>query len=576
MNKTRLEEILNTINVDGYSSANSLRKLCEIAGIPNKYGRKQELIKSLTEYYSRSEALKSIWDSIDAFEKDVVTHIIHCNGKPDYEELRELIKKHDPPSDNRGHYFYGMTGFFRYLAKDSKVYLLFPAGGIPDIFVEELKNIVPPFVIEYTVLDNPPKDCVIIERENRANDFERLVRFCNQNKVPVTGGGLMNKSSAVKLVEYAGYRELCEDGSNDPNEARIISQLKVTLPLFMLAVSGGLLTMTEGRALPDHNAGALITLPDHELIKSLYEAYMKTKSISEIEYMKGIKSSRKIIPWRYARQAVVKQLEVCPINCYIPFSEFERHIRLLDKQFIRPHTGYVMQVGQNGYECDWSQFERPLIMLILSFFGALGITDIAWETHEDDYGTFSQRVKAFRVTPLGAWILGVSDSYKPPKIKITSPEKGFIVQPNFDVLVPDGDTRTQHELYFERFLTKASDDAAVTIYHMDFESAVRALDMGLPIADVTKYLTDGASKPLPENVIQALSDWERQSGRIRLRRVTILETDDLYLLEELKRIKGMGEYITGDVGPSVAVNPGDTKKIKRLIEKHKRYCGEEL
>jgi hypothetical protein len=69
-----------------------------------------------------------------------------------------------------------------------------------------------------------------------------------------------------------------------------------------------------------------------------------------------------------------------------------------------------------------------------------------------------------------------------------------------------------------------------------------------------------------------LDDWEKQSGRIRLRRVTILECEDESLLEEVIRYKGMGELIKEKISFAVVVEDGATKKIKKAIEKNKRFC----
>jgi hypothetical protein len=77
---------------------------------------------------------------------------------------------------------------------------------------------------------------------------------------------------------------------------------------------------------------------------------------------------------------------------------------------------------------------------------------------------------------------------------------------------------------------------------------------------------------VPENVKTAFSEWESQSGRIRIRTMTAIETDDLFLLEEIKNYKGMSAISEGGLSNVLVLTPGSEKKAKNLIEKNNRFC----
>jgi hypothetical protein len=106
--------------------------------------------------------------------------------------------------------------------------------------------------------------------------------------------------------------------------------------------------------------------------------------------------------------------------------------------------------------------------------------DIAWGENEAVYADRGRRVPlAFRLNPLGAYGLGLSELYVAPVAPETKSKGGFTVLPDYTIVVPDSTDR-----------------------------------------------------PMPKNVVRALDDWEKQAGRIRLRQITILECDDAPCLKK--------------------------------------------
>jgi hypothetical protein len=309
------------------------------------------------------------------------------------------------------------------------------------------------------------------------------------------------------------------------------------------------------------------------LVKKLFEAYLKSKSFDEISIIRGIKSQRGHNPAE-ARQNLAAELKYCPVGQTVSTKEFERYLRIAKKTFARKDERYIIETGNNYYDygVEWEQYEHPLIEIILSFFGALGIIDIVWGEDTDVYAGSGRRAPAaFRINRLGAYVLGLSGSYSAPDEPKAKIEGGFTVLPDYTIIIPDSLNRLKHEFYFEKLFTKVSATDEASIYKLDFETAVRAIDSGASVADLRKYLS-ASDKPVPENVVSALADWEKQARRIRLRQVTILECDDESLLEEVIRYKGMGELVKEKISAAVVIEDGATKKIKKAIEKNKRFC----
>jgi hypothetical protein len=168
-------------------------------------------------------------------------------------------------------------------------------------------------------------------------------------------------------------------------------------------------------------------------------------------------------------------------------------------------------------------------------------------------------------------VLGLSGRYAAPVAPKAQTKGGFTVLPDYTVVVPDSSDRLKHEMYFEKLFSRVSATDEAVIYKLDFGTVARAIDSGASVADLREYLF-ASDRPMPENVVRALDDWEKQAGRIRLRQVTILECDDAALLEEVIRYKGMGELVKEKILAAVVVDGNATNEIKKAIEKNKRFC----
>lgn len=70
----------------------------------------------------------------------------------------------------------------------------------------------------------------------------------------------------------------------------------------------------------------------------------------------------------------------------------------------------------------------------------------------------------------------------------------------------------------------------------------------------------------------ALEGWERESKRIRIRTVTIVETDSQYLMEELKSYKAIQKSIQNELPYVSEIPEKESMKIKREIEKKNHFC----
>jgi hypothetical protein len=117
-------------------------------------------------------------------------------------------------------------------------------------------------------------------------------------------------------------------------------------------------------------------------------------------------------------------------------------------------------------------------------------------------------------------------------------------------------------------LTKISVDANAAVYKLDFPSIIRAHDNNITPQKIKKDLQNASGKSLPDNVRRSLDDWQLKIGRVKIHTLTILETDDALLLEEIKHIKGFGSIIKNNLPHAIVIDSEQQKKAKNLIEKN--------
>jgi hypothetical protein len=226
-----------------------------------------------------------------------------------------------------------------------------------------------------------------------------------------------------------------------------------------------------------------------------------------------------------------------------------------------------------AYEPDWSECESQLIRLILSFLSAMGLVDIAYTENvvrikyaNDD---FCVGIAGFRITKLGAWIFGLTDKYQSNRTVSTLNDQGqLLVLPDYSIIISGLKCRIEHETYFSRFLTKISIDGNAAVYKLDFQSVIRAHDNNITPQKIKKDLQKASGKPLPDNVDRSLDDWQLKIGRVKIHTLTILETDDALLLEEIRHIRGLGGIIISDLNHAVVIDGEQQKKAKTVIERN--------
>jgi hypothetical protein len=136
------------------------------------------------------------------------------------------------------------------------------------------------------------------------------------------------------------------------------------------------------------------------------------------------------------------------------------------------------------------------------------------------------------LTPLGEAFL---NNQEPPTLKALFPERQgeFVVQPNFDIVVPTQDMDPLLTVPLDQFALRQSSGLA-TVYHVTKESFTHAVQEGHDAgAFVDFLLRHNRGESLPANVMMTLEDWRGTMKRVRMRTVQLLESDDPLIMADL-------------------------------------------
>ena len=69
-----------------------------------------------------------------------------------------------------------------------------------------------------------------------------------------------------------------------------------------------------------------------------------------------------------------------------------------------------------------------------------------------------------------------------------------------------------------------------------------------------------------------LQNWLTASQKIKIRKVTILETDSDFLLQELMSYKTINKYVVKELPYVCEIDENSLTKLKREIEKKNHFC----
>ena len=129
-------------------------------------------------------------------------------------------------------------------------------------------------------------------------------------------------------------------------------------------------------------------------------------------------------------------------------------------------------------------------------------------------------MKYIRLSPLGAWCLGVAGEYQP---EASTSGGSWRVLPNLEIVSGDARPDAADALFLDRIVERTSE----AVWRLERDKILVRVEEGLKLDEIAAFLERHAQGPLPGTVRTLLDDLEQRSGRLRdLGTVRMIECTD--------------------------------------------------
>lgn len=303
-------------------------------------------------------------------------------------------------------------------------------------------------------------------------------------------------------------------------------------PLLLQAAN---LAQVSGNKLELSKAGIRqIAKPTADTLRLLWKKWQKTTLLDEfrrIDEIKGQNSKGRVMTAIAPRREVINRaLQYCPVGEWVCTDSFFNFMQASRLHFEVAHDLWKLYItdreyGSLGYDehHDWSLLQgRYLLCLLFEYAAPLGMVDIAYvdpEGARDDFkanwgGDYLDCLSRydgllyFRLNTLGAYCLGLSDTYTPPE---NVSDCVFMVLPSLHVNLTAGQPGPEDKLLLDTWATQEAE----TSWKLDRGKTILALERGHDIDTLQRFLQGKDDQPLPESVESFLSTCRKQGAALK-------------------------------------------------------------
>lgn len=263
------------------------------------------------------------------------------------------------------------------------------------------------------------------------------------------------------------------------------------------------------------------------------------------------------------RAKILHYLAQLPADEWISIEQFVQAIKKAEPDFQRPSGDY-----QNWYIHDatgkalmgfehWEAVEGGLIRYILGtlLFG-LGVVDLGAPTETVPPTTF-------RITRLGQAFFAPDT---PPEEPRPGRRPTLKINPtNFNVRVPR-EASLYDRFQLARFAQLVRREEKQLIYQITRESYHKALEQSITLEQILAFLARATKAQTPLAVVEAMRNWDRRSGAVKLERLTVLRVNQDDLVSELLNHPEIGPLLDRPLGPrTVLVPEKNVGQLRKLL-----------
>jgi hypothetical protein len=551
-----VQEALNQHTVD------ILKKLASLLPGGKVPTRKNELVDYILPYL-QGQSLKQLWSQCDQIQQATIAETVH-SPIDGYQQARFVSKYGKVPS-------WGTSGGFSYGYNFNATVLdlFFYSYTMPQDLKKSFQAFVPPpeptsikstetisstlsvtrIDYDYNTRTRTPYQIEfplqLRETEQVARrELLTILRLVDLGKIVIsdktfypTGATLTTIGEVLEEGDYYSEWTL----KKSPGDWRYDYPIGHIKPFaWVMLLQAGKLVELSGKKLALTKAGqkALIE-PAEKTLQLLWKNWQKTTLLDELRRIDGIKGQtgkgkRGLTAVSGRRSQIVAALKECPVGAWIKIGEFLRYILAAGHEFIVSRTLEHLTIGDTGgfYELDFLLVEaRYVVCFLFEYAATLGLIDVSFLHPDDGYSNFTSEERRYdymdqtlsrydglayiRITPLGAYILGISDSpqerlrqrYTP---QILAQKQVLRILPNLEVVAVEQLSRADR-LVLDSCLQSVSD----SVWKLDRDKLLDAISQGRNVDDLKKFLVANSGAALPQIVTQFLADLETRTTSLQ-------------------------------------------------------------
>jgi len=328
-----------------------------------------------------------------------------------------------------------------------------------------------------------------------------------------------------------------------------------------------LLRTTADNRLEAHEPADFFALAAAERVRLSFEAWQHSATFNEIVLLPADVRPNKLTlamlagspGVQHARQALLRAVIEAASGAWLAFDTLIAFVRETDYEFLIPRPppspyGYYYSPGpytaeNNPYVANffagqdeaagWERVEANLLRgVVAGPLLWLGLADLGWA------GAAEGPATAYRLTPLGLWVLG-----RGPQPEIPMEGGRVIVQPNLHIVALDP-VNDNTLVTLDRFAERLSAERAVE-YQLSRASVYAGQQAGWDVDRIKAFLRAQTGVDLPANVARTLDEWQAQHQRIVLRPAVSLVHGPAELLAALAQSPALSAQVAGRPAPEV-------------------------
>jgi hypothetical protein len=538
------------VAVSEFMNAEDLKRLGALTG--DKLPTRKADLAQVIICHLEGERIRTVWQTLDEIQRAAVAEVVYSRSTQ-FPADRFRAKYGQDPN-------WGAADKYRYGRNPSALCFFFYGNRImPDDLKARLKTFVPPpaenkvqsFEQLPTVYDQPferwnskkkkqehgsePIPIAVREAERSAQrELFSVLRLVDAGKVTVsdkTGKASSATIEAITAVLDSGDYYPFVQPQNKWHDQNAGPMRAFAWPLLIQA--GGLVQLSGSKLQLTRAGRKALAEPAVQTLKTLWKKWTDTTlfdELSRIECVKGQtgKGKHGLTAVSSRREAISTVLTNCPVERWISTAELLRFLRASENDFAvsrNPWNLYIcdLQYGSLGYAgAEGILEERYMLCLLFEYAATLGLIDAAfippagarrdycdlWGT--DDLPFFSRYdgLMFLRVTALGAYSLGVTQSYESAPLEV---KQVLRVLPNLEIAAIGTDLEQGDRLALDACAVHTSD----LIWRLEARRLLEATEGGSSVEEVREFLAARNGAPLPDTVTRLFEDVGNRSAQVQ-------------------------------------------------------------